>query len=65
MKEDFKTLGVEVSIETPWDDIWIVPEYTKKDRLEFTPKDTARLREVLETFGGRVVEVKLLAGLSE
>jgi len=54
---------VEVSIETPWDDIWIVPEYTKKARLEFTPKDIAMLKEVLEIFGGKVVEVKVLPDL--
>ena len=62
---DFQKLGVEVSIETPWDDIWIVPEYTKKARLEFTPKDIAMLKEVREIFGGKVVEVRSLPGPSK
>ena len=55
--ESFKALGVEVCITSESvGEVWLVPEYTGKDRKELTPEHAATICRVAEAFpGSRVV----------
>ena len=55
--ESFKALGVEVCIASEAiGEVWLVPEYTGKDRKELTPEHAATLCRIVEAFpGSRVV----------
>ncbi len=56
--ESFKALGVEVALQSSdFGELWLVPEYTKEDRLEFTPEHAATLLAALTVFpGSRVIK---------
>jgi len=55
--DSFKALGVEVCIASEAiGEVWLVPEYTGKDRKELTPEHAATICRVVEAFpGSRVV----------
>lgn len=53
----FKALGVEVCLQSDAiGEVWLVPEYTGRDRKEITPEHAATLRLIVDAFpGARVV----------
>lgn len=53
----FKALGVEVCLQSDSiGEVWLVPEYTGRDRKEITPEHAATLRLIVDAFpGARVV----------
>ncbi len=54
--ESFKALGVEVCLRSEAvGDVWLVPEYTGRDRKEITPEHAATLCRVVEAFPGSQV----------
>lgn len=54
--ESFRRLGVELCLQSEAaGELWIVPHYTGKDRLEITPENVATLWCVMETFPGAKV----------
>lgn len=51
--DGFKALGVEVRIKSETiGELWLVPEYTGKDRLEIMPEHLATIAHVLTAFPG-------------
>ena len=51
--ESFKALGVEVCLRSDSvDELWLVPDYTGRDRKEITPEHAATISHVLEAFPG-------------
>jgi len=59
--DDFKAQRVCYEIETPLckEHVWLVPEHTGKDRLEFTPGEIQFLAQAANTLEGTLVEVSL------
>lgn len=54
--ESFKALGVEVCIRSEaFGDVWLVPDYTGRDRREITPEHAATICRVLDAFPGSQV----------
>lgn len=54
--ESFKALGVEVCMRSEaFGDVWLVPEYTGRDRKEITPEHAATICRALEAFPGSQV----------
>ena len=54
--ESFKALGVEVCVSSEaLGQVWLVPEYTGKDRKEITAEHAATICRVLEAFPGSTV----------
>ena len=52
----FKALGVSVCLRSEdLGEVWLVPEYTGKDRRELTPEHAATIHRVLEAFPGSKV----------
>ncbi|MBN1773199.1 MAG: hypothetical protein JXB32_18175 [Deltaproteobacteria bacterium] len=52
----FKALGVEVCLRSDaLGDVWLVPEYTERDRREITPEHAATLRLIVDAFPGAQV----------
>lgn len=52
----FKKLGVEVCLESEaFGELWLVPEYTGRDRKEITPEHAATIARVVEAFQGSEV----------
>lgn len=51
--EGFKELGVEVRLSSDeFGEVWLVPEYSGKDRRELTPEHAATVARTLEIFPG-------------
>jgi len=57
--EAFKLKGLAYEIETPLCDehIWLVPERTGEDRLEFTPEEMNFMIQAARTMDGTLVEI--------
>ena len=55
--ESFKALRVEVCLSSEaFGEVWLVPEYTGRDRKEITPEHAATICRVIEAFpGSRVI----------
>ena len=54
--EGFKKLGVEVCLRSDsFGEVWLVPQYTGRDRKELTPEHAATISRVLEAFPGSQV----------
>jgi hypothetical protein len=54
--DSFKKLGVEVCLESEaFGEVWLVPEYTGRDRKEITPEHAATIARVMEAFPGSKV----------
>ena len=54
--ESFKTLRVEVCLRSDaFGEVWLVPEYTGRDRKEITPEHAATICQVLQAFPGSQV----------
>ena len=54
--ESFKALGVEVCMRSEaFGEVWLVPDYTGRDRKEITPEHAATLCRVLDAFPGSQV----------
>jgi len=54
--DGFKKLGVEVRLRSEsFGEVWLVPEYTGRDRKELTPEHAATICRVLEAFPGSQV----------
>ena len=52
----FKALGVEVLLRSDtYGELWLVPEYTGKERKEITPEHAATVMRVLSVFPGSQV----------
>jgi hypothetical protein len=52
----FKQLGVEVCLSSEaYGELWLVPEYTGRDRRELTPEHAATIGRMLEVFPGSKV----------
>ena len=52
----FKALGVSVCLRSEdLGDVWLVPEYTGRDRRELTPEHAATIHRVLQVFPGSQV----------
>ena len=52
----FKALGVEVCLRSDAiGEVWLVPEYTERDRREITPEHAATLRLIVDAFPGAQV----------
>ena len=52
----FKALGVEVCIASEeLGEVWLVPEYTGRERKEITPEHAATIARVMEAFPGSKV----------
>jgi len=57
--DEFKAQGVSYEIETPLcaEHVWMVPERTGQDRLEFTPEEIHFMAQAAETLEGTLVEI--------
>ena len=54
--DGFKKLGVEVCLESEaFGEVWLVPEYTGRERKEITPEHAATIARVMEAFPGSKV----------
>lgn len=54
--DSFKKLGVEVCLESEaFGEVWLVSEYTGRDRKEITPEHAATIARVMEAFPGSKV----------
>lgn len=54
--DGFKKLGVEVCLESEaFGEVWLVPEYTGRERKELTPEHAATIARVMEAFPGSKV----------
>lgn len=54
--DSFKELGVEVCLRSEaFGEVWLVPEYTGRDRKEITPEHAATICQVLQAFPGSQV----------
>lgn len=54
--DGFKQLGVEVCLESEaFGEVWLVPEYTGRDRKELTPEHAATIARVMAAFPGSKV----------
>jgi hypothetical protein len=54
----WKALGVEILLDTPMGELWMVPEYTDKagkERREVTPEDAAKIASFIVAFPGAYV----------
>jgi len=57
--ESFKAKGMSYEIETPLceEHIWLVPEKTGKDRIEFTPEEMAFFLQAMDAVEGKIIEI--------
>jgi hypothetical protein len=54
--DGFKQLGVEVCLESEaFGEVWLVPNYTGRDRKELTPEHAATIARVMAAFPGSKV----------
>ena len=57
--ESFKAKSMSYEIETPLceEHIWLVPEKTGKDRIEFTPEEMAFFLQAMDAVEGKIIEI--------
>ncbi len=52
----WKALRVSIHLATPFGSLWLVPEYTGKERPELTPEDALKVCKVVDAFPGSHIE---------